>query len=455
MYRTIPDELYCSLPKTLADLCAQFEQPHERDIFLHGALMVCGSVFANCRLLHRDGPMDLNLFMIAIGPPGGGKGVLRYARQLGAVVDARLRGDPHPFRDDETRVGSGDIGDEYDSDEGDGDEEDGDEGNLKPKMKRERPLFFIPGNTTLAALMDMLRENPRGAILETELKGILNAVLSRSGEVMTILLKAYHQEYVSLARRGRGYYRIPRPAIGLAATGTPNDLPLLAKTIGTGFFSRLGIYRFDGLVEWMSHKPSERSERRSELIAAAAALLDEAHAELTSRDRKQLDLTLSDESWDYVREQFEEDHMEAQFGGSDEIVGTVARSAVRAERIAAILTLLRTFEQHRSFKSILRLKVTPQDVRTGVALAKHYLSHSRMILDELSGASAPKSKFDMRLDEFLAALPNPFTTAEALQVGRSMKPKVMERTVKSWLSQLQKHGRIEKIEHGVYEKVAD
>jgi hypothetical protein len=455
MYHTIPDVLYGSLPKTLADLCAQFEQPHERDIFLHGALMVCGSAFANCRLLHRDGPMDLNLYMIAIGPPGGGKGVLRYARQLGAVVDSRLCGDPHPFHDNGSQIGSDEGADAYDDDDGNEDGEANEEGSSKLPKKRERPLFFIPGNTSLAALMDMLRENPRGAILETELKGILNAVLSKSGEIMTILLKAYHQEYVSLARKGRGYYRIPRPSIGLAATGTPNDLPLLAKTIGTGFFSRLGIYRFDGLVEWMSHKPSERSERRTELIAAAAAMLDEAHAELTSRGAKQLDLTLSDDNWDYVRDEFEEDHMEAQVGRNDEIVGTVARSAVRAERIAAILTLLRTFEQRRSFNGILRLKVTPQDVRTGVALGKHYLSHSRMILEEMSGASVPKTKLDMRLEGFLTALPNPFTTGEALHVGMSMKPKVMERTVKSWLSQLLKQGRIEKIEHGVYEKVTD
>ena len=94
----------------------------------------------------------------------------------------------------------------------------------------------LPSNTTAAALQTALAENDgRGIMCETETDTLSGALGADFGNFSDVLRKAFHHEPVSLLRKtDRQHLDLERPALSIALTGTPGQLPRLMPTAEDG-----------------------------------------------------------------------------------------------------------------------------------------------------------------------------------------------------------------------------
>lgn len=409
---SIPADVYRNLPPILKEATNQFAAGTEKDIFLTGALPVIAGVLAGVQGDHGDGPVGLNLYTVILGAAGTGKGVLRFARRLGEVIDERMIS-------------------EQDED-------------------RER-TFFLPANASVRALVDALAANDgHGVIHEAELQTLVNSLKQGWGNFKDLLLKSFHQEAVTLTRKAHTI-RILDPTVSMVLSGTPESVRKLVQSQTDGLFSRVAFYSYDSTDPWRTQRPNTKTTKRETVISEAARRLDELHQVLDGRS-KPLVVRLDDRHWDLIDGTFEIelDRLRDQ-GAHPALEATVKRAGVIGFRIACSLTVIRAFDQNARLGNVRDIIATDVDVLVGVCLAQVYLRHAVTLSDtmpEVEDAKAARGNREL----IYSLLPDvPFTTGEAIALCRHLG--ISERTVKKSLARLTDEGRLKRLRHGQYMKI--
>ena len=423
----LPPEVYDHLPKTLARP-ANCLDGHERDTFLTGALPVCAGAMPNVRLRYGGQWLSLNHYMAVIAPPGSGKGKLRLAKQLGEKLDEEL------YEESRREI------ERWKSQM-----EDEDAGS----RPQERALF-LPGDSSAAELKHMLQANNNAVMFETEFSTV-GAVLDQDwGQFRDVLLKSYHNEPVSVARRGEDLLRIGHPAVSLALSGTPATFREIVGDVEDGLFSRFSFYMFDGEPEWEPQFADETDWELDEHTTEAADRLNGIHDTLSQRDEP---------LYVIFPEEVREAHT-AACGAALEGLKTsdvdpalypsVKRTGLDALRFGAIFALLRLDERAVDLSAPKSVALSEGDLCAGLYLAFAYLSHALRVADYLKMSDGAKGLHeDQRA--YLSALPDgAFDTEDANRIAEKLG--IYERKARMWRKKYVEKGLLVDAGYGEWRK---
>lgn len=384
---TFSPALYEALPEYLRRCCQPFEG-HEKAVMLLGTLAVLSGCFPGVGGTYNKRRYGLNLFVFIIAPAASGKGTLSWARRLAWPAHKRLTDESRAARADyEVELAS------YRTSKG--------KGNPAPPPTGPPPykLLYLPGNTSAAALAAALAENDgRGIMCETEADTLSGALGTDFGNFSDLLRKAFHHEPVSLLRKtDRQHLDLERPALSIALTGTPGQLPRLMPTAEDGLVSRFLFYTFVQPPAWQDVGPGA-GPPLDPIMDALGVELGRMMEQVPTPDEAgnyPTEITLATTDWNRLNTVCAAGLDEAAQIGGQAGVSTAFRLGLIAWRIIGLLTVLRCFEHGQT--PVGRLVADYADVSTALALMDFLRGHALAVLDSLQapnemGAKGKRSK---------------------------------------------------------------
>jgi len=414
----IAAEAYEHLPDTLSEISDCLDVGHERDTFLTGVLPVCAGAMPNVLMRYGGQWLSLNLYTAVIAPAGSGKGKFRIAKRCGKKLDERL------YKDSRRQINLWEQRKENE-------EEDA------GQRPQERTLF-LPGDTSASEMKHMLQANPHSVMFETEFKTVGTALSQDWGQFRDVMLKAFHNESVTVARRKDDILRIGHPAMSAALSGTPSTFREVIEDVEDGLFSRFCFYAFEAETEWAPQFADDVDWKLDEATEAAAKRLDNIHQVLTQRDEP-LYVTFPGE----VREK----HTTACRTVLEALKSkdvpkclhpNVKRAGLNALRFASIFALLRLDERATDLGKPKSVAISMGDLRGGLYLAFSYLSHALRVAEDMEATDGKKGLHDGHKD-YLEALPEgAFDTEDADRIAEELG--IGERKARRWRKKFVKKG---------------
>jgi hypothetical protein len=336
-------------------------------------LVVCSGILSSVQFFHRDRWYHLNLYALVTGDTGSGKGDAGFAWKIAEKIEERLRTESinervaweqHRDSIEATRMRN------------------------RERLKKQEPLEDIPhegqeplpktlsiaANSSARGFIDRLIANGgMGIVFDTETKTLTIARNQDWGE-SEAYLKGFHNEIITIDRKGGHPVRLKDPCFAAFLTGTPQATAALIPSAEDGLFSRFMHYWFKAPTVWRSQRPSDKDSARNEALAATADTMDSLHRALSSREK--LLVTLTDHQWDEIDRTFGAVTNAMSICNSDIVLhASVRRAALISARIASILAVLRQFERG-NLPGSPGLEATDADVRCGLTIAMTCLSHA-------------------------------------------------------------------------------
>jgi hypothetical protein len=433
---SIPSTVYELLPDTLATPSRFMEEGHERDVFLTCALPIVAGTLVNVSGVHGDGPDGLSLYTAVVAEAGSGKGAARFARRLGELIDRRLYEDSDTERTRwKTRKAAGES----------------------PEDLGPEPLhraFYLSANSSARAFVDSLYANDgRGVLYDSEILTLTTAQAQDWGNTADVMLKAWQGESVTLDRKGEKI-RIASPSLSISLTGTPSALRALIPAAENGLLSRFCLYMFTAPSVWRTQRPSPQRSERDDSIRTSGERLNELHRRLMARTLP-LRVEMTSRQWDSLDQHFGAELARLHASGAARLLeASVKRAGVVAFRIACTLAVLEASERGGSIETAETIQTSDTDVSAGLLLATVYLTHGLAYADTLPKVESlmiGQARMPTNKAQWLAALPESFTTGEAVAEGA--RREIAERTVRRRLPDLVKADVIEQTAYGRFRRL--
>ncbi len=371
---SISQSVFDALPEVLKSFCQYLAPGHERDLVLTGALVVCSGILSHVLFPHRDRWYHLNLYALVTADTGSGKGDAAMAWRLAEKIEARLL-ETSMRRHEEWKQQNEAI-------------ESVKLRNKEHKKKKE-PLEAVPeetpepmirtlsiaANSSARGFLDRrIANGSSGIVFDTETKTLNIAKQQEWGETEAYL-KGFHNDLITIDRKGGIPIRLKDPCFAAFMTGTPSATATLIPSVEDGLFGRFIHYWFSAPTVWRSQRPSAKGTARDNALADAACTLDLLHRSLEERDEA-LFVFLSDHHWDAIDSAFAAVTNTMCANRSDLLLhASVRRAALIAARIACIFATLRSFETD-ALDARKSIRCHDEDVQCAVTLATTYLAHA-------------------------------------------------------------------------------
>lgn len=428
----IPDRVYNALPETLKNACNEFSD-RERDVFLTSALAVISGGLHNVHGLYRNEKTFPNVFGFISAPPASGKGVMKYAKQLGECYHSLLLDESKESvklydkakRLFDLKVKKAKTEEAIDA--------------LEEPTKPKASLFFIPGDTSSSMIMTHLEDNDgMGCICETEADTLTKALKQDWGDFSDILRKGFQSEPMSKSRKTElEYTEIKEPKFSVALTGTPNQMDTLINSIENGLFSRFLFYSFKSKPKWKSTWTDTLTRSNTEIFEDYSAMLCGKF-----RSNKQQRFFMTQEQGMKLDATFEEELVHNAALYQDSVVGVVFRLGLMCFKIAMVLTALRSDEEN--------ITCTDEDCNTAITLVKEvYLKHAINMLTKLDKQSNKLNSSQNKLMDWIKTRDS-FKRGEILSIA--IANGIKDRTLSEMLKVFIEKRLIIKVSHGVYSK---
>lgn len=325
-------EVYSYLPKALQDVCSQMQDPIKRDIVLISLITAASAIFTRYRFYHGSG-MDVkeyspHILTLIIGQSGSGKGLTRYGKMLTDSLqrksqDMRLTAlEDHKKNEQEYLISM--------------------RKNFGiPTSKPPKPAkisFLFPADTTQAALVEILKDNPIGGLVfDSELDCLTQANGKKEfGGFSDIIRKAFHHEPLGRNRLGEGEsYEVEAPRMATLLSATEDQVRKLILSEYNGLFSRFLFYKIQRhFIEYV--KPNMQEDIiGGEIIKLSTLLCEKANP--WEKELTYLKFTDNQEAR-LEAEMLDKKDIEEQFGG--DIGASWLRLALIVKRIAVTLAAI-------------------------------------------------------------------------------------------------------------------
>lgn len=464
----LPQRAYDLLPEIIAEGCRCFREWHERDVFLSGALATCSAMLPRVRFRYGKDYYSPHLYLFILAMAGRGKGTLKHALSLSGDVDELLQAEYAQAR--------------YEWEERKRAYEQAQRSRRKDSPPPDPPgpeppevLLRAAEDMTLPALYKTLSDNPEGVLIGATEADIISQANRRGdfGGFSALFRQAFHHEDAGKSTKSEGTVRAKEPRIALAISGTEDQFEPLVEGVLNGLFSRFIVYRFHSRLEYRSQRPTPEDDAFGAYMTKTRARLCELYGALRARTEP-LYVDTPAVLWDRIDAAFRDlfNRVLKDADAPDELAASIYRAVVIAFRIAAVLCVLRRFEEGKDLRSARSLDVGEDDVEAALSLSLVFVEQSMRqalrMLEPLMKLRKPEGAMQKALSAlsqtggaarmtgqqrtFFDALPAAFETARAVEIGTGPGVGVHERTVKKWLRKLCEAGMIEQPEHGVYRK---
>jgi hypothetical protein len=410
----LPSAVYAHLPAFLQQCCAPFPTPHERDVMLLGTLAVLSGCFPTVSGLYDGHPVGLNLFTFIVAPAASGKGALTWARQLAWPW--------HEALTTQSKRAQAEHADELAAWQASRKQSKGATPTPAPVPPPYKQLY-LPANTTASMLMRALADNEgQGIICETEADTLSGALGADFGNFSDLLRKAFHHESVSLMRKtDREHIDLAHPALSIALTGTPAQLPRLIPTAEDGLFSRFLFYTVHRPAVWRDVSPAGG---RGNLAQHYAPFAQQLTRMIEATAGQALTVALSPEGWTQLNTAGAEGLAAAVEESGEGGASTALRLGLIAFRLAGVLTLLRCFDNGEQPAGT--LTADEADVTAALGIVQGCRAHALALLATMpqpggagSGRFAAKAAQEARAKDLHAQGLSVRAIAEQIGVSKS------------------------------------
>ena len=309
----------------------------------------------------------------------------------------------------------------------------------------------IAGDSSYPGFYKQLeRQNGRGYIHESEGSVITDVWRSSVTNYNTALRKAAEHEPIT-RNRARDNSSITCPQLSVLLTGTFSQYKALVPSIENGYFSRLLTLIVNDQQAFSSRYVEPASGSNGVMGIAAQRLFDLCQTLYKSRP---IEFSLTSEQRARLGQ-----HLETAYPALMQLLGdnfhsVVLRMAVHIERIAMILSALRTSEEQLKIKNYeLRMDCSEVDYQTAEMIGNKLILHMAAAYRMIKGAeevSVPKVQALDQRAMLLSLLPTEFETKTLVEEAKLQG--LTDRTAFRWNDEWQQNGVVQKIRHGVYRK---
>lgn len=412
------NNIYENLPDTLREYCEKFgEGSRERDIFLLSAITVLSGCFSNTKGQYGNNEFFPNLFSFIVAPPASGKGVMKYAKQLGEQIHLDKLMKAQEKKNEFALLGE----------------------------QKLPELFFMPGNSSSAAVMGHMNASKGcGVICETEADTVANAFKNDWGSYSDMLRKAFANESISSSRKKNNeHLDVQQPKLALSITGTPNQVSSLIHSADDGLFSRFMFYSFYERQAWKNVSPSQNNNLCNYFHDASFKI--KAYKE--HLDNYFTEVSLSDEQWDTFNSFFDSLNQENEEANK---YGTIFRLGTIAFKIIMVLTSLRKAETQVTDE---KTECYTQDLEISLSIVECLLTHSNSVAQTLPKQVA-RNNANFRLQRFFDEFPEDteLERKECIAIGEKIGFKT--RSIDNYLKQLVTGKQLIYSDYGFYRKAS-
>jgi hypothetical protein len=422
-----PDHIFQSLPVLLKDSCMKFDNKRERDVYLISALCVLSGCFNTVTGIYGQCKVYPNLYSFIVAPAASGKGVMRFAKQLGMKIHNKLIEKSMESRkkyDLELKTYKSLLK-----------KSNKDKIDLAIPDRPKEPalkVLFIPGDVSSSRLVDHLVANEEtGIFFETEadtMAGILN---QDWGGYSDKLRKAFHHEPIAYSRKGGSEFKeVECPRLSVVLTGTPSQVAGIIRSVSDGLFSRFAFYTFNGSIQWKSAFPKGASN----LTEYFDGLADKVSGYAELANRSQIKFSLSEAQMNLLDKVCSAWLKESYILLGEDAKASAIRLGMILYRLAMTLSVLREAES-QSINPELMCNDT--DFNNAIAICQVLKEHLYTILRQMPKQADKK---ETKHKVFLNSLPDSkiFKRPKAVEIGKSLF--LSPRTVDSYLKDLVQSG---------------
>lgn len=421
------------LPSMYRRLVERTEDVHQRMALLGASIVSVGSILPSVFTPYFEKAYSPCLYLYVLGGPGAGKSAVLPAELLLANIQAELT--------EESRAAEREYAVAFEQWR-----RTSKKTGAPPPDKPARKTLFIPSDSTAPVVVRAVCQNPCCMLFDTESDSLSSAMRSDTGDISAMLRKNFQRETVSYARVGGDISLSTRtPHLCLIVSGTADQASRLVKDVANGLTSRMAfvelpdqaVYRdpFDITHDHAMNVAREFSPMVRELWAYNVSCMDERSfsVNLTRQQQQRLVNHYASRFYDSIEE-------------GDK--ATTLRAGLICVRLATILACVRKWEEKGTLDS--HMTVVDDDFETALALSEYFRKGTDSVIARLqvlrSSTALPRAR--RRAQEWYAALPQEFTTGQAIEVGTGHG--LSRSTV---LAKLRDEGRFRRLGHGRYAKV--
>jgi len=454
-----------NMPKVFVDSLGIYQKPHKKsqlatyyrmlDMVTLAILTVMSSALPNYHFIYRGSVFFATLMSLIVAMAGIGKNALEAVFDMIKPIHLQYRDkfqkkmDAH--KEQQRRI-------QFMSNA------------EKKKLSEdilEKPVqsfFRIPVDSTLAALLKALCTNcGMGAMLDTEIDTLVNALKSELADYSVILRKNFSHESHSYYRKSDDeYVEIPELKFALLLTGTLPQMVNLISEVLSGLYSRFCLYWNLSKTEWI-----DETVHDEEAITPKEFYLKIGYKLLTlfnvlKRKEKGVRFSLTEKQLDRFNKNFAKIHLNYTSMDGEDMHASVVRMGVIFHRIAMVFSISRLLdltEEEMSKKLDENIICNDDDFNNSMiivqVLMEHssaYFEHITNIKDDVEPDVTDIDYDDGREDvnEAIKAIPfnRKLTTNDILDifVGKG----VPRSTASKKIRKLCKIFILTKVEHGVY-----
>lgn len=425
-----PEINLAALPRGVRGLIDLVADRHQKIALLFSVITVVAAILPGVRFRYFTKRLSAVLYFFVVGPPGSGKSIIELARLLITPIQKALEEQSA----DEIKAYKAARA-EWERSEGRGEEPE------KPK----RSTLLLPADSTAPTLIRSICENRNALIFDTEADSIQSAIGRDYGDFSSALRKNWQGEPVSQARvRDDLFVSTDDPHLCVVISGTPDQIPVLAKHSQNGLTSRICFLVF----------PPQQSFRNP-FDTGNQTVLEYARAYSTLVLKIWQEVKAATANGEILFELTTDQQVafRQHFGGiisdleDDSDRGTTLRAGVVAMRIILVLTVLRYSDEGRELTGT--LIACDDDFHIGIALSEHLRLQSEYVVKTFlsHGASTATSTVEEKHRNWYDQLPTEFTTKDAIKLAQQCG--FGKSTA---YSLLHLHHGIEKVGHGRYRK---
>lgn len=322
---------------------------------------------------------------------------------------------------------------------------------LVSKVHEALPLVIAGDSSYPGFYKQLERQNGRGYIHESEGSVITDVWRSSVTNYNTALRKAAEHEPIT-RNRANNNSCIACPQLSVLLTGTFSQYKALVPSIENGYFSRLLTLIVNDQQAFSSRYVEPASGSNGVMTIAAQQLFDLCQALYKCRP---IEFSLTSEQRARLGHHLETAYPALMSLLGDNFHSVVLRMAVHIERIAMILSALRSCEEQLKIKNYeLRMECSDVDYQTAELIGNKLILHMAAAYRMIKGAeevSVPKVQPLDQRKMLLSLLPEEFETKTLLEEAKSQGVPI--RTAGRWNDKWVEEGVVVKIRQGHYRKI--
>lgn len=356
------DKVYNYLPNLLKDMCSNFTDPREKDIFLTSELTALSTLFENNIGVYFGDETIPNIYSYIIAPAASSKSIAKYS------IDTLH--DVYKLFQEEYQLKLQSCEDE-----------------ISQKNVKEKTLFLSEDSSSRALFDQLYINNGSGLLFLSEADTLVNNQKNEWGDITVLLRKGIHNEKSDLARKGETL-KIDKIKMSVILTGTFSSAVNFINS-ENGTLSRFLYYTFDR--DFYFKNPAIIPNRNKIFKKYAPTIRD--MFEYYRDNNTTIEWEDPERQGDIFEKFFNKKYNKIKMMFDNDIESIITRYGILTFKIASLLQFINEFENRDIFKKKLeKIYLSDKYIKVALNLMSVYFKHAEIIFNNVNDKSKVEVK---------------------------------------------------------------